>query len=196
MWQYFVVVYSGRCCSTLWRCTVADVAVLCGGRRGSTLWWCTVVDVAVLCGGVRWQTWQYFVVQTWQYFVVAYALTCIVPFSLVLLLGPGLLQDRLISLPHFFLASLLPLPFLVHWLYIRLRPARRDRSITAPQGELGGGASGARGGKGGGLSPEATAMLQILQGPFKATQLGRLGPICGQVCGHGVMKGRGGGAVS
>lgn len=106
--------------------------------------------------------------QAWQYPVIAYTMTCIVPFCLVLLIGPGLLKDGFVSLTQFFVATIIPLPFLIYWLWIRLvrRPKRPSQNPA--------------------LTPASLAMLQILQGPFKDSELPFLGPICGQ----GILIGR------
>ena len=40
----------------------------------------------------------------WQYGVLAYAMTSIIPFSFVLMLGPGLLQEGRIAVGTFFAA--------------------------------------------------------------------------------------------
>ena len=106
--------------------------------------------------------------EAWQYGVMAYAGVCIVPFCLVLLIGPGLLKDGLISLPHFFCACLLPLPILLYWVTLRLR-LRGQR--PANQSEL---------------SSECQAVINILQGPFKDAETKLFGPTCGQ----GVLIGR------
>lgn len=107
--------------------------------------------------------------QIWQYWVLAYAVACTVPFCLVLLLGPELLRDCLISLLEFFLACICPFPFLLRWFVIRLR-LRGNRPIVSS----------------GNLSAESQAVVQILQGPFKEIELPLLGPICGQ----GLLIGR------
>lgn len=100
--------------------------------------------------------------QNWQYGVIAYAATCIVPFCLVLLIGPGLLKDDLIRLSEFFVACLLPLPFLVRWCWIRFR--LYGRRATEPKR----------------LTAECRAVIQIVQGPFKDADVVFFGPICGQ----------------
>lgn len=101
--------------------------------------------------------------QMWQYGVMAYVSVCIVPFCLVLLLGPGLLKDGLIKLPQFFCACLMPLPFLIYWVSLRLYL----RSKRASEKEVD-------------LSAEAQAVISILQGPFKETKSDVFGPTCGQ----------------
>ena len=106
--------------------------------------------------------------EVWQYAVIAYAGSCIIPFCLVLLIGPGLLKDGLISLPQFFFACILPLPFLVYWVLLRLSLRGRRPSII-PE-----------------MSPEAQAVIQILQGPFKESESKLFGPTCGA----GVLIGR------
>lgn len=100
--------------------------------------------------------------QTWQYGVIAYAATCIVPFCFVLLIGPGLLKDDLIRLSEFFVACLIPLPFLVRWCWIRFR--LYGRRATEPKK----------------LTAECRAVIQIVQGPFKDADIVFFGPICGQ----------------
>lgn len=107
--------------------------------------------------------------EIWQYWVLAYAVACTVPFCLVLLLGPELLRDCLISLLEFFVACIFPFPFLLRWIVIRLR-LRGHRPIVSS----------------GNLSAETQAVVQILQGPFKEIELRLLGPICGQ----GLLIGR------
>ena len=107
--------------------------------------------------------------QLWQYAVMAYTGVCIAPLCLVLLIGPGLLTEGLISLAQFFLATLVPLPFLIYWLWIRLvqKPVRTDRERPV-------------------LTAASKAMMSILQGPFKETEWPLVGPICGQ----GILLGR------
>ena len=107
--------------------------------------------------------------QMWQYGVMAYTVTCIVPFCLTLLIGPGLLKDGLISLPHFFIGCIIPLPFFLYWLVIRLTKRSVRSSNTTVE-----------------LTSEAQAVIAILQGPFKETETKFLGPTCGQ----GVLIGR------
>ena len=107
--------------------------------------------------------------QMWQYGVMAYSVTCIVPFCLTLLIGPGLLKDGLISLPQFFLGCIIPLPFFLYWLTIRLTKRSLRSSNTSVE-----------------LTSEAQAVIAILQGPFKETETKYLGPTCGQ----GVLIGR------
>lgn len=105
--------------------------------------------------------------QTWQYAVIAYAATCIVPFCLVLLIGPGLLKDNVIRLREFFLACIIPLPFLLRWIWIRYRLyGRHSTAAAAAEAKV--------------LPPECQAVVQILQGPFKESKSAFFGPICGQ----------------
>jgi len=114
--------------------------------------------------------------QTWQYFVAVYTATCIIPFCAALLIGPGLLKDRLIGLTELFLAFLLPLPFLVRWCWLCFCRYRRCGGAFPPdeaaEAEL--------------LSPEAKAVIQTLQGPFKDSG----NRLFGSTCGQGVLIGR------
>lgn len=84
--------------------------------------------------------------QGWQYGVMLYAVTCMLPFGFVLLLGPTLLQERYMSLKLFFLACFLPGPVLLVWFY---KLATKSKDNSSP------------------LSDECTAILKLLQGPFK-----------------------------
>lgn len=107
--------------------------------------------------------------EVWQYGVMAYAASCIVPFCMILLLGPGLLKDGLISLPQFFFACMFPFPFLLYWIIIRLRlKGQRPASAGQP------------------MSQESQSVIAILQGPFKDSESKLFGPICGA----GVLIGR------
>jgi len=89
--------------------------------------------------------------QTWQYGVMAYAGSCIVPFCLVILIGPGLLKDDLIGLMELFVAFILPFPFLIRWVWIRFR-VFGDKQVAGSVRTL---------------SAESKSVMQILQGPFK-----------------------------
>ena len=106
--------------------------------------------------------------QPWQYGVIAYAATCIVPFCVAMLIGPGLLKDDLIGLTEFFVACIIPLPFLIRWTWIRYRLCGMKLPAVAQ------------------LAPETKAVIQILQGPFKDATMRFYGPICGQ----GLLLGR------
>ncbi|CAD5113763.1 DgyrCDS2932 [Dimorphilus gyrociliatus] len=93
----------------------------------------------------------------WQYGVLAYAICCIVPFCLVLLLGPGLLRDGRVSLPSFFCACLFPLPFLGYWLFLRTR----QKPVNVPT-----------------MSNPTRAVYNVLQRPYKSTDQLTFGPYC------------------
>jgi len=113
--------------------------------------------------------------QTWQYGVAVYAATCIIPFCAALLIGPGLLKDRLIGLTELFLAFLVPLPFLLRWCWLCVRRYRRFGGCFQPDE-----ATQALHG------PEAKAVIQTLQGPFKDN----VNRLFGSTCGQGMLIGR------
>jgi len=113
--------------------------------------------------------------QTWQYAVAVYTATCIIPFCAALLIGPGLLKDRLIGLTELFLAFLLPLPFLVRWCWLCFRRYRRCGGCFQPDE-----ATAALHG------PEAKSVIQTLQGPFKDN----VNRVFGSTCGQGMLIGR------
>lgn len=96
----------------------------------------------------------------WQYGVLSYAIVCVVPFCLVLLIGPGLLKDSLIALPQFFCACLLPLPFIIYWIYLLIK-LKGNRSTNPHQ-----------------ISDEAQSVWNILQSPFRDTESYLFGPLC------------------
>ena len=101
--------------------------------------------------------------QYWQYGVMAYAISCVSPFFLVLVFGPGLIKKGQVSLSQFFMACLCPMPALMWWAldYFRWR-GRSSANRKA-------------------LTEEAKQVIKILQGPFKET---------GPVCWAGVLIGR------
>lgn len=104
--------------------------------------------------------------QYWQYGVMAYAITCVTPFFLVLLVGPGLLARRRITLSEFFMSCLFPLPLLLTWICRRLwRHEEDERTRGKP------------------LPDDVTSVLEVLQGPFKTFK--RTG-----ICWSGVLIGR------
>jgi len=114
--------------------------------------------------------------QTWQYVVAAYAATCIIPFCAALLIGPGLLKDRLIGLTELFLAFLLPLPFLVRWCWLCFGRYRRCGGAFPPDEAT----STAL------LGPEAKSVIETLQGPFKDSD----NRVFGSICRQGMLIGR------
>ena len=101
----------------------------------------------------------------WQYGVMAYAMLCVTPFFIVLLIGPPLLQRGHIGLRQFFAGCLLPLPLSAYWLgkwaFGRQR-RRRRRTLRADE----------------------RSVVNLLQGPFKDDAHG------GCVCWAGVLIGR------
>ena len=102
--------------------------------------------------------------ETWQYFVLAYALSCVAPFFLVLMVGPALLERGQIGLGQFFFACLCPLPMLVTWLILHCW----HKSHKCQQGYE--------------IKQEVQAVIQVLQGPFKRTK--------SRLCWAGVLIGR------
>ena len=102
--------------------------------------------------------------QYWQYGVMAYAICCVTPFFFVLLFGPGLLARRRIHLGEFFLACLFPLPALLIWACRRLWRHQEERTRGQP------------------LPDDVTAILEVLQGPFRTFKTG--------ICWSGVLIGR------
>ena len=100
--------------------------------------------------------------QLWQYGVLAYAVICIVPFFMVLIMGPGLLKENLAGLPTFFLACLFPLPFCIVWFIGRMK-RRKLKMVTHMDYEM---------------SPQCEAVYKVLQGPFKDIEGSWLGLKC------------------
>ena len=101
--------------------------------------------------------------ELWQYAAMTYSILCVSPLFVVLIFGPRLLHKGLISLSQFFIACLCPLPFIIYWTgkgYLR----RQLPKVKRP------------------LPENVSAVLQILQGPFKENKHG--------VCWSGVLIGR------
>ncbi|ELU03046.1 hypothetical protein CAPTEDRAFT_186776 [Capitella teleta] len=101
----------------------------------------------------------------WQYYVVAYAACSIVPFSFVLLMGPSLLEQNKVSLRTFFLSCIFPLPFVIHWLILKImnqwmaeRGRRKDENTNIPS--------------------ETECVINVLQGPFRDITTRAIGPVC------------------
>ena len=108
--------------------------------------------------------------QTWQHGVVAYAICCTIPFCFVLMIGPGMLKDKRISVCLFFVACICPLPFVSYWLGRRMRQKcleRVNRKVKASDSDLE-------------LVPtEAeSAVLKVMQGPFRDIESRYIGPMC------------------
>lgn len=108
--------------------------------------------------------------EPWQYGVIAYAMCCIVPFCGVLLLGPNMLKEGRISLPTFFTACLVPLPFVLTWTVIRV--SRRTCCFAATT------ASSSPSHNNSVDSPHKQVVLKVLQGPFKELSSRLFGPVC------------------
>jgi len=104
--------------------------------------------------------------QSWQYGVMAYAFSCVLLFSVILMAGPPLLKQGYISLTEFFFGCLCPLPALIYW-FIISQGDRKQRRGTHNE--------------------ETKTVLQILQGPFKDPTSNFF---LNQVCWSGVLIGR------
>ena len=101
--------------------------------------------------------------QMWQYGVMIYAMSSIVPFCSILMLGPGLLKEGRIGLPTFFTACIVPLPFALYWFYYRLYlSVGRERSNLTQHT----------------MSAQCESVVKVLQGPFKDLRTTTCGPIC------------------
>ena len=98
----------------------------------------------------------------WQYGVLAYAMSCIVLFSFVLMLGPGLLHEGRISLPTFFTACIFPFPFVISWILIRLC---KKSDLCLPKNESF-------------PTGPGQVVIKVLQGPFKDISSPLTGPVC------------------
>ena len=103
--------------------------------------------------------------QTWQYAVMAYAFGCILPFSVILMLGPVLLNNKYITLSEFFCGCLVPFPAVTVWLIRYCRNKTHDIKLTV----------------------SAQTVRDILQGPFKEPKSKKL---FSQLCWAGVLIGR------
>ena len=98
--------------------------------------------------------------QPWQWGVMGYAGGCIVLFSFILLIGPGLVKDNMISLFQFFTGCFFPPPFLMYWVCLRLSSRKSKKAAQE-------------------LTPEEQTVIAVLQGPFKEYNSKLFGPLCG-----------------
>ena len=110
--------------------------------------------------------------QTWQYSVMAYAFSCVVLFSVILMVGPPLLKHCYITLTEFFFGCLCPLPALIYWIIISRGSKKRHTTVSGATITL---------------SEETKTVLEILEGPFKEPTSKY---IIGQICWSGVLIGR------
>ncbi len=96
--------------------------------------------------------------QTWQLGVFAFLLTWVIPFILVLTIGPGLLSDNRISAPEFLVSCSFPVPILLWWAYKGHRNQwdKTERLITPWHAEL----------------------VEDLQKSFKKISVTGIGPVC------------------
>ena len=96
--------------------------------------------------------------QTWQIGVFAFLLTWVIPFMLVLTIGPGLLSDNRISAHEFLVSCSLPVPILLWWSYKRHRNQwhKTVRLVTPWHAEL----------------------IEDLQKSFKKISVTGIGPLC------------------
>ncbi|KAK2159244.1 hypothetical protein LSH36_156g13005 [Paralvinella palmiformis] len=106
--------------------------------------------------------------QDWQYGVIAYAVFGIIPFFFALMIGPGMLKERRISVGIFFCACVFPLPFFVYWIGRRAAPRCPDRSP----------AGGAKNDPETNSTESEAAVLKVLQGPFRELECRYTGPVC------------------
>ena len=75
--------------------------------------------------------------QWWQYIFIAFICTFLVPFVFVLLWGSFKLYCGTLSVGKFLLACSLPLPSLIHWVFISLFCKASNAAIdVSPQGQI------------------------------------------------------------
>ena len=101
--------------------------------------------------------------ELWQYGAMAYSILCVSPLFVVLMFGPRLMHKGIISLSQFFIACLFPCPFIIYWAckgYMHQQLPKVKRPLPG----------------------NVSAVLQILQGPFKENKMG--------MCWSGVLIGR------
>lgn len=101
----------------------------------------------------------------WQYAVLTYAISCVVPFCLVLMFGPSLMIKGYFNLSQFFFACLCPLPIFTWCLIKKLYQTaymRNSQPII--------------------ISSEIKVVYEILQGPFRELKY--------NICWGGILIGR------
>ena len=94
--------------------------------------------------------------QTWQYVLFVYMAVSIVPFCVLLMFGPSLLKEGLISCKEFIVSSLIPLPFILTWPF-RLWTKRKSVNVEATP-----------------VGPQAGVIYDVLQGSCRDFRIARL----------------------
>ncbi|PFX30689.1 uncharacterized protein LOC111323175 [Stylophora pistillata] len=84
----------------------------------------------------------------WQYVLLGYGVVFVVPFIAVLYYGSKKLHKSSISATMFLTACVVPLPFLVYWLFVHVCKKRGENSATRP-------------------NDGAEEVKKVLQGPFR-----------------------------
>ena len=102
--------------------------------------------------------------QYWQYGVMAYAICCVTPFFFVLLLGPGLLGQKEDTLGRIFLSMPISIASTADLGLQKVMRHQEERTRGQP------------------LPDDVTAILEVLQGPFRTFKTG--------ICWSGVLIGR------
>jgi hypothetical protein len=103
----------------------------------------------------------------WQFAIMAYAFVSVLPFSVILMVGPPLLRQKRISLSQFFIGCLFPLPALFWW---AVNTWQRKPAVHEVA-----------------LKEDTRIVLELLQGPFKEAASST---IMGQLCWAGVLLAR------
>ncbi len=98
--------------------------------------------------------------QPWQIGVMCFVFLWVVPLVFILIFGPGLLENKKISVSQFFLSCCLPVPFLIYWLIqYQIKPsqnAKQNHKVTSWQ----------------------VILLQELQKSYRDIELIKVGPVC------------------
>ncbi|KAL9973711.1 hypothetical protein ACROYT_G020199 [Oculina patagonica] len=85
--------------------------------------------------------------QWWQYVLLAYIAVFVVPFIIVLYCGSSKLYSASITASEFLAACMLPLPFLIYWVFKKMQKQTRQNSTRAQSVNK--------------------AVLEVLHGPFR-----------------------------
>ena len=106
----------------------------------------------------------------WQFAAFGYAFACVIPFCIVLLLGPHQLITGSITIEQFFCACALPLPYLFYWLIQRIRHIITAHTTDNDSSDLN----------------VTDSVLKVIQGPCRPLKVKWLG----NVSWIGVVKSR------
>lgn len=103
--------------------------------------------------------------QNWQFVVLGYIVSCSLPFPVLLMIVPDLLQRNLISERSTLHSGIIPLPFMITWIVKKIK----NNSLVPVQQKRRTGKSN---------NHRTTVIYHLLQGPYRDILVPGFGPVC------------------